>query len=213
MNPDRPFRLRARPMHALACALACALPLSLLTGCGLLPERSELRMFDPQPQVVVASDAPTVDWQLAVPRPHADATVDSTRILVRPEPGQIQVYKGAAWTRSAPDLVQDTLVRAFVDSGRLPGVSRRGDGVGAEYVLLLDLRSFESDYTATGAPQARIVLGARLLRASDKRVVASRRFESLTPAQATDVASVAKAFEQGLAEVATEILPWVLQPR
>lgn len=209
MNPDPVIRLPARRMRAAASALFFA----LLAGCSLLPERSELRLFDPQPQVVVASDVPKVDWQLAIPRPYADATVDSVRILVRPQPGEVQVYKGAAWTRSAPDLVQDTLLRAFADSGRLPGVSRRGDGVGAEYVLLLDLRSFESDYTATGAPQARIEIGARLLRASDKRVVATRRFERLTPAQGTDVASVAQAFEQGLAAIGGEILPWVLQPR
>ena len=28
------------------------------------------------------------------------------RILVRPRPGELQVYKGAAWTQPAPDLVQ-----------------------------------------------------------------------------------------------------------
>ena len=207
MISHTPLRPAARRMRAAVCALF----LALLAGCGLLPERSELRLFDPQPQVVVGSDVPKVDWQLAVPRPHADATVDSTRILVRPEPGEVQVYKGAAWTRSTPELVQDTLVRAFADSGRLPGVSRRGDGVGAEYVLLLDLRSFESDYTATGAPQARIVIGARLLRASDKRVVATRRFEHLAPAQGTDVASVAQAFEQGLGAVSGDIVDWTLR--
>lgn len=195
---------------ARAKTLACGLVLALLAGCGVLPERSELRLFDPQPQIVTNPTWPQVDWQLAVPRPHADTTVDSARMLVRPAPGELQVYKGAAWTRTAPDLVQDTLLRAFSDSGRLPGVSRRGDGVGAEYVLLLDLRSFESDYTATGAPQARIVIGARLLRASDKRVVANRRFDSVTPATATDVGSVAGAFEHGLAEIGTSLVGWTL---
>ena len=213
-SPTSRTRARRAGLHALALhALACALLLTSTAGCGILPERSELRLFDPQPQILVDAALPKVDWQLAIPRPYADTTVDSPRILVRPAPGELQVYKGAAWTQSAPDLVQDRLLRAFADSGRLPGVSRRGDGVGADYVLLLDLRSFESDYTTNGAPQARIVIGARLLHARDKRVVASRRFESLTPARATDVASVAQAFEQGLASVGGEMLPWVLQAR
>lgn len=213
MNRFADIRPPAHRLRGFVRALACVLVAGLLAGCNVLPERSDLRLFDPQPQVVIAADTPQVDWQLAIPRPHADTTVDSARILVRPEPGEVQVYKGAAWTRSTPDLVQDMLVRAFADSGRLPGVSRRGDGVGAEYVLLLDLRSFESDYTATGAPQAKIVIGARLLRARDKRVVATRRFESAVASETTDVASVARAFEQSLAAVGSEIVPWVLQPR
>lgn len=213
-SPTSRTRARRGGLHTLALhALGCALLLTSTAGCGILPERSELRLFDPQPQILVDAALPKVDWQLAIPRPYADTTVDSPRILVRPAPGELQVYKGAAWTQSAPDLVQDRLLRAFADSGRLPGVSRRGDGVGADYVLLLDLRSFESDYTANGAPKARIVIGARLLHARDKRVVATRRFESLTPARATDVASVAQAFEQGLASVGGEMLPWVLQAR
>lgn len=213
MNRFADIRPSAHRLRAAVRALACVVAAGLLAGCSVLPERSDLRLFDPQPQIVVAADTPQVDWQLAIPRPHADTTVDSARILVRPEPGEVQVYKGAAWTRSTPDLVQDMLLRAFADSGRLPGVSRRGDGVGAEYVLLLDLRTFESDYTATGAPQAKIVIGARLLRARDKRVVATRRFESAVASEATDVASVARAFERSLAAVGGEIVPWVLQPR
>lgn len=199
-----------RPRRHLARNLCAVFALALATGCSLLPERSEVRLFDPQPQAVVDADWPQVDWQLAIPRPHADATVDSIRILVRPQPGEVQVYKGAAWTQAAPDLVQDTLVRVFADSGRLSGISRRGDGVGADYTLLLDLRAFESDYTATGAPQARIVIGARLVRNRDKRVVATRAFTSATAAESTGVADVARAFERGLGGIAGELLGWTL---
>ncbi len=43
----------------------------------------------------------------------------SARILVRPEPGELRVYKGAAWVQPAPDIVDDTLLPAFTDTGRV----------------------------------------------------------------------------------------------
>lgn len=194
------------PLRALALA-AVLLPLA---GCGVLPKRELIALY--RPEAVVATDPawPQANWQLRIARPYADDAHDSARILVRPQPGELQVYKGAAWTQPAPDLVLDTLLRAFDDSGRVAGVGRRGEGVGADYELLLDLRRFEADYADGAAPTARIALGARLVRNDDDRVVASRVFEADAPADGTAVAAVDRAFAQGLGTVATQLIGWTL---
>lgn len=194
------------PLRALALA-AALLPLA---GCGVLPKREPIALY--RPEAVVATDPawPQANWQLRIARPYADDAHDSARILVRPQPGELQVYKGAAWTQPAPDLVLDTLLRAFDDSGRVAGVGRRGEGVGADYELLLDLRRFEADYADGAAPTARIALGARLVRNDDDRVVASRVFEADAPADGTAVAAVDRAFAQGLGTVTTQLIGWTL---
>ena len=140
------------PLRALALA-AVLLPLA---GCGVLPKREPIALY--RPEAVVATDPawPQANWQLRIARPYADDAHDSARILVRPQPGELQVYKGAAWTQPAPDLVLDTLLRAFDDSGRVAGVGRRGEGVGADYELLLDLRRFEADAPADGTAVAAV---------------------------------------------------------
>ena len=46
--------------------------------------------------------------------------------------------KVASWTQPAPDIVLDTLLRAFADSGRVAGVARRGEGVNAHYEAFSD---------------------------------------------------------------------------
>ncbi len=194
---------------------ALAIATAALAGCGILPKQETLALYDPTPQRGAAQGAanpagPQVDWQLQIGRPYADTMHDSARILVRPEPGELQVYKGAAWAQPAPDIVQDTLLRAFTDSGRLPGVARRGDGVSARYQLLLDLRRFESDYEGGAAPSARIELGARLVQNAENRVVASRVFEIATPADGTDVAQINRAFQRGLGEATTQLIDWTL---
>jgi cholesterol transport system auxiliary component len=202
-------------LHVAALALATA----ALAGCGILPKQETLALYDPTPQRSATQDtanaaAPQADWQLQIARPYADTMHDSARILVRPQPGELQVYKGAAWVQPAPDIVQDTLLRAFTDSGRLPGLARRGDGVSARYQLLLDLRRFESDYgnanDGSATPSVLIELGARLVHNADNRVVASRVFDIATPADGTDVAQINRAFQRGLGEATTQLIDWTL---
>lgn len=206
--------LSARARRALRMA-ALAVATAALAGCGILPKQETLALYDPTPQRSATQDtanasAPRVDWQLQIARPYADTMHDSARILVRPEPGELQVYKGAAWVQPAPDIVQDTLLRAFTDSGRVAGVARRGDGVSARYQLLLDLRRFESDYAAGATPNVRIELGARLVQNADNRVVASRVFDVVTPADGTDVVQINRAFQRGLGDATTQLIDWTL---
>ena len=206
--------MASRTRSALRVA-ALALATAALAGCGILPKQETLSLYDPTPQRSATQGpadeaAPQVDWQLQIGRPYADTMHDSARILVRPQPGELQVYKGAAWVQPVPDMVQDTLLRAFTDSGRLAGVGRRGDGVSARYQLLLDLRRFESDYGGGATPNVRIELGARLVQNADNRVVASRVFDIATPADGTDVAQINRAFQRGLGEATTQLIDWTL---
>lgn len=189
---------------------ALVLATVLLAGCGLLPKQETLALYRPEPVVAANATWPQAAWQLQIAHPYADDLHDSARILVRPHPGELQAYKGAAWTQPAPDLVQDTLLRAFADSGRFAGIARRGDGVGAKYQLLLDLRRFESDYDGGPTTGARIELGARLVHNADNRVVASRVFDVTAPAEGTDIVQVNRAFGRALADATAQLIGWTL---
>jgi cholesterol transport system auxiliary component len=186
-----------------------ALAAMLAAGCGILPKKEPLALYAPEAGIRADPSWPSVDWQLQLPRPHAAELLDSPRIVVRPAPGELQVYKGAVWTQPAPDLVQDALLRAFDDSGRIAGAARRGSGVTGDFELLLELRRFDSDY-AGGSPAAVVELGAKLVSARENRVVASRAFRASAPSAATDVAAVSRAFGTALGQVAAEVVGWTL---
>jgi cholesterol transport system auxiliary component len=200
----------SRPVRSALRIATLALILTALAGCGLLPKQETVSLYRPEPTVAGDASWPQVSWQLQIARPYADTAHDSARILVRPQRGELQVYKGAAWTQPAPDLVLDTLLRAFADSERLAGVARRGEGVNAEYELLLDLRRFEAEYDGAAAPNAQVVLGARLVHNADNRVVASRVFGAEVRAESADVAAVSRAFESGLGDVTAALIGWTL---
>lgn len=205
-----PVRLPHRIRRILRRAAGLGLCSLMLSACDILPERETLSLYRPEP--VVAADAmwPQVKWQLRIARPYADDLHDSARILVRPQPGELQVYKGAAWVQPAPDLVLDALLRAFADSGRVPGLARRGEGIDADYELLLDLRRFEADYVGSDGPVARIELGARLVHNADNRVAAARVFSANAAADGADAAAINRAFGNGLNELVPQIAAWTL---
>ena len=198
-----------RSFPALALPLAA---LVLLAGCSVLgsQQRDPVTIYSPLVQVQTDPSWPSVDWQLAVVKPTAARVVDSARISVRPVPGEVQVYKGVGWSQPSTDLVEATVLRALEDSGKIASVARPGSGIRSDYRLVMDLRRFESDYAGAAVPSATIELTAKLMHASDQRIVASRTFLQAQPANGTEIAQVAHAFDQALEKLGAEVVGWVL---
>jgi cholesterol transport system auxiliary component len=191
---------------AAALLLAC-----MLAGCSILGgSKTPSTIYAPDPRVQADPAWPSVDWQLTIGRPEAARMTDSLRIAVRPSPEELQVYKGASWTKPPSEMVEDAVLRALEDSGKIPGVARQGSGVTADYKLVMDLRRFESDYAGGATPSATIEVNAKLLHAGERDVVASRTFVQTVPANSIAVADVVDAFNRGLGQVAHDVAGWTL---
>lgn len=203
----------AAPAHA---ALALA-GVALLAGCGVLPKREPTSIHEPttihEPARPAAdgADWPRADWSLIVAKPASSQLLDSERIVVRPDRGEITVYKASAWTDPAPDLVQNALLRRFQDSGKILTVSRPGGGVRGEYHLQTDLRVFESVYAGPGRPEARIEVYARLVHSADGEVAAARSFRETEAANSENLGAVVDAFGLALGRVTGQMAAWTLQ--
>jgi len=198
-------RLPLLKLLAPVCLLAVA-------GCSVLAggDRQSTTIYAPQVRVQADPAWPQVSWQLAIAKPSAARLVDSPRINVRPTPGELEVYRGATWSQPATDILEDTLLRGFEDSGRIAGVARIATGIRSDYKLTIDLRRFESDYRGTALPAATIELNAKLIHSIDQRVVASRTFVTVEAAGSTATGDVAKAFESALQKASTELIGWTL---
>ncbi len=192
-----------------------ALPLALaasLAGCLSLGDKAELVVYAPQVTLAPDDAWPTLDRTLAISEPNASSLLDSNRIAVRPKPSTLQVYGGAVWADSAPELVQSALVGAFADQGRFRAVVRPTDGLGADLLLRLDLRHFEALYAEDAkTPTVVVDLQATLMDQRSQRVIGSRRFRAEQRAEREKLPSVVPAFEAALGDVATAMLPWVLE--
>ena len=190
-------------------ALLMALPLA---GCiSLIKEPDPIAVYALRPQLADNATLPTVNWSLTVIRPNAVAFLDSNRIAVRPEPNVLQVYKGANWSESLPDLVQANLVQALENSGRIKSVSRQNSGVPAEVAMLVDIRQFESVYAAGAKiPDAVIQMHVKVLEYPSNRVIAAQTFSVIVPSASKDIPDVVQAFESGLNTVNADIIAFTL---
>jgi cholesterol transport system auxiliary component len=151
--------------------LLAASMVTLLGGCSILgsSEKTAVTLYSPSVQVKADPAWPQASWQLVLAKPSAARMVDSPRINVRPTPSQLEIYKGASWAQPATDMIEDTLLRGFEDSGRIRGVARSTAGIRADYKLSTDVRRFESDYQGQATPTVVIEVNAKLIHVADQR--------------------------------------------
>lgn len=190
--------------------LAAAL---FLCGCSSLVggPREPVTIYSPVLDIRPDPAWPAVDWALDVARPTAAQSLDSTRILVSPTQGELQVYRGGRWAQTPGAMIESSLMRTLETSGKITAVTRQGSGAAASYRLLLDLRDFRSDYAGAAVPSATIEVSAKLLHLSDQTIVGSRTFRIVQPAAGVEVAQVSSAFAQALSTLGHDLAGWTLE--
>ncbi|MEO5963258.1 MAG: ABC-type transport auxiliary lipoprotein family protein [Thermomonas sp.] len=196
---------------SLAVTLATLLLPALLGGCSLIGSpKDSPTIYAPDPQVAADPAWPSVSWQLSTARPTAPRMMDSLRIAVSPVPGELQVYKNATWARTPTEMLEDGVLRALEDSGKIPAIARQGSGIGADYRLVMDLRRFQADYAGGAVPSAVIEVNVKLLHTIEQSVVGSHTFRHAEPATGTEVGLVAEAFTRALGATTHDIAGWTL---
>lgn len=188
--------------------LATLLLASSLVACSVLPKSQVLSTYR-LPATSLPSQPTSADWALRVNKPYSSQLLDSTRIAVVPPGDQISAYQGVRWSDRAPLLLRDRLIDAFLDDGRLKAVSSDETRLQADLELDGDLRAFNSEYQ-NGRPVVRILLEARLVDSSSRRILASRRFEANQAASDTSVPAVVSAFGLASDQLARDVLQWTL---
>jgi len=203
-------QLRRIAFRAVVLAFATG-----LSGCSILGsgprEGGGTTIYAPDVRVAADPSWPQVDWSLAIAPPTAPRMLDSTRIAVRPTPGELQVYRGASWSQPPTALVADAVLHALEDSGKIASVARQGSGIRADYKLVLDIRRFEADYAGQTVPSAIIEVNAKLLGTQDQTVIASWTFVQKKPSSGENVSQVVNAIEKSLSAVTRQIVHHVLK--
>jgi cholesterol transport system auxiliary component len=181
------------------------------TACSVLPTGgAPPKLYTLTP----ASDFPPagrpVRWQLLVDAPVTTAALDSERIALSRSPTTVDYFADAAWTDRAPLMVQTVIVQSFENSGRITAIARESVSLRADYQLRPELRHFEADYGAGAAPRARVQLGVKLVKMSDRAIIAQQMFEASVPARENQVPAIVDAFNAALQQVARQVVDWTL---
>jgi cholesterol transport system auxiliary component len=207
---DKTQRSRADAFNSLLLVLLASALILSLSAC-LSSGGGKTIVYSPPVRIDARPDWPAVNWSLVVGKPLASEALDSSSIAVRPQPGELQAYADAQWSDPAPEMLQTALVQAFEDSGKIASVGRQSAGLHGEFVLLLDLRRFESVYEdPSRPPSAMIEVQAKLLANAGNRVLATRNFLVVAPARDKEIPQVVEAFRAAMTDLVGQVVGWTL---
>jgi cholesterol transport system auxiliary component len=182
-----------------------------LAACSLPGTGEPPRLFTLTPKSTFAADLPRVDWQLAIEAPVAPGGIDTTRIAVQRTPLTLDYFARAAWTDTAPRMVQTLLLESFENTGKLVAVGRESSSLRPDFLLKVDLREFQAEFRGAAAPVARVRLSVRLVRLPERTVVASFTHEGIEPAAGPEIDQVVAAFDSALGAVLRRVAEWTLR--
>lgn len=216
-----PWAFLAKPHRKAAglCAWCFATVATgfLLAACSILPETEPTDTYLlPTELQTQRSEMPdhassVRGLSLRINQPAAGERLGGQRIIVLPQPNQMQVYQGVRWSERATVLLRNRLFDAFRQNGSIMALSTDERNLQAEYELVSELRAFQSEYReGARTPQVVVALDMRLVRTRDRRIVASRRFESVQAAADTAVPGVVQAFGKASDNVAVQVVAWAL---
>ena len=192
-----------------AYQLIVPVALALVSACSILPkpDPSDVYRLAAAP---AATQGTPVAWSLRVTKPQTSEFLDSPRIAVVPNGDLISSYANSRWSDPSPVLLRNRLLDGFQRDGRVTLLSTDDTNLQADYELGGQLQAFQSEYRGT-AVEVVIRLDARLVRGSDQRIIASRRFEVRQPVGDTKVPPVVAAFGLAGDQLNKQVVEWVVQ--
>ena len=202
----RSMKSRVRIEWQLGVLLAAALSVA---GC------STGSLFDsdtPVPQSYVLAPAPAATGDVApapvdvsISRPDLAPGLDSDRIAVLRE-RELDYYRGVRWGSRALELIQTLVVDSLEDQRLFRSVTAEQARVAGDYVLDLQVRDFQAEYTdASDAPTVHVALVGRLIRVIDRKLVATVTADAKTQANEDRLREVLAAFERASHEAILDL--------
>ena len=183
--------------------------LALVSACSILPKADPSDVYRLASTQTTGQGAP-VSWSLRVNKPQTSEFLDSPRIAVVPNGDLISSYANSRWSDPSPVLLRNRFMDGFQRDGRVTLLSTDDTNLQSDYELGGQLQAFQSEYRGS-AVEVVIRLDARLVRGSDQRIVASRRFEVRQPVSDTQVPAVVAGFGQAGNQLNQQVVDWVVQ--
>jgi cholesterol transport system auxiliary component len=201
------IKLRSFTRLAVAGALAMA-SLGLSACVTLLPQAEPVTLYRFEAPTTAPPETSRPPYNLLRTPVSMPRAAGADRILTVTGT-QVAYVAGARWVSPAATLFDEAVARAFQDVQNSRAAAR-GDLGRPDFVLRLDVTSFETRYSAPGAvPTVYVRLNALLQRSSDRSVVASEHFEASIPAGENRVSAIVTAYDQASSQVIGEMVAWV----
>ena len=169
-----------------------------ITGCtgNLLESKVEA------PQVYVlrntAAGAASTAWpvQLSIAISAVAPGLDTNRIAVLRNKNQLDYFYGARWGGTAPQVVQSFLVALLQSQQGYRNVVADPARVDADYILDVELRQFQAEYTGNSdSPVVQVELAATVFEVKSRNTVTTLHASASAPTKENRLSAVIAAFQ------------------
>jgi ABC-type uncharacterized transport system auxiliary subunit len=145
-----------------------------------------------------ASSSPTqAPPTLQVPRPQADPGLATELITLIRSDHRMDRYSASSWSGALPDVVETLAIDTLRASGHWSAVHDAPSPFTADYLLQINIRRFEADYTTGGdAPKVYVTLDCTIARRLGRELLTSFVAEGVADASANTMSAVIAAFEK-----------------
>lgn len=185
----------------------------LLPGCAALsalkgePDRDVFELQPPPAQPRSCGRKNVA--QLVVELPKTRGTLDTDRIMIRPNPLQTQYLPDARWGDTVPVTLQTMLVRGFGAYDAFSHVGRAPLGASGDYAVLSEINDFNAEVSGSGAV-VRLSVDAQIVREMDARVVSRRLFTVNAESPSTNTGDLIAAFDVADRQLVAQMTEWGL---
>jgi ABC-type uncharacterized transport system auxiliary subunit len=131
---------------------------------------------------------------LQVVRPLSGPGLETDRIMVLRSDRRLDFVSGSRWASDVPVLVESLAVDTL-RGGAFSAVYDSFAGFPADYVLRLNVRRFEADYTVGDRPRVFVTFECVLGRRDERRALATFTAEGSADASASRVTALVAAFD------------------
>ena len=144
-----------------------------------------------------ASSSTSAPPTLQVPRPQADPGLNTELITLVQSDHRMDRYAGSSWAGNLQDVVETLAIDTLRASGNWSAVHDAPSPFSADYLLQINIRRFEADYTGGGeAPKVYVTLDCTIARRLGRELLTSFVAEGVSDADANRMSSVVAAFEK-----------------
>jgi cholesterol transport system auxiliary component len=141
--------------------------------------------------------APAQPLSIRVGQPLTAPGLRTPYIMLVQADHRMNIYTGSRWAAPLADVVEALAVQTLRASGDWSSVEDSTSGFPSNYLLQIDVRRFEADYTGGGpAPTVYVVLDCIIGRREGRDVIAPFVVSGSAPAAANRMGAVVAAFEQ-----------------
>jgi len=202
----------SRTRH-FAHAGALSLLMLSLAGCiSLLPKEkpAQLYRFGAAPTTVAPAPSTGERFTVRAASLGFERAAATDRIL-SVSGDQVAYLGDARWVNAASSLFEAAEARAFDTGAAKSRLLASGEPTAGDYVLKVDVRSFEARYDngASAAPKIVVEVYAALADRKDPHLGGDRLFQAVEPAESNSVHAIVGAFDKAVAAVLKDLVAWV----